>query len=56
MGIPEPRSYTSFRQAVEEAGQSRIYGGIHFQFANMDGLAAGTALGYHIFDNFLTPH
>jgi hypothetical protein len=55
MDIPEPRTYTSFRQAAEEAGQSRIYGGIHFQFANEDGLLAGAALGNYIFDNFFTP-
>jgi hypothetical protein len=56
MGIPEPRTYVSFWQAAEEAGQSRIYGGIHFQFANEDGLAAGTALGNYVFDNFFVPN
>jgi hypothetical protein len=55
MGIPEPRSYNSFWQAAEEAGQSRIHGGIHFQFANEHGLLAGTDLGHYVFDNFFMP-
>jgi hypothetical protein len=54
MGMPEPRTFNSFLQAAEEAGRSRIYGGIHFQFANEDGLAAGAALGNYVFDNFFT--
>jgi hypothetical protein len=55
MGIPEPRTFNSFWQAAEEAGQSRIHGGIHFQFANEDGLLAGTELGNYVFDNFFRP-
>jgi hypothetical protein len=55
MGMPEPRTFSSFWQAAEEAGRSRIYGGIHFEFANQDGLLAGAGLGNHIFDNFFTP-
>jgi membrane-associated phospholipid phosphatase len=35
------RSYSSFDQAAAEAGQSRIYCGIHFAFSNKDGLALG---------------
>jgi hypothetical protein len=56
MGIPEPRAFNSFWQAAQEAGQSRIYGGIHFQFANEDGLVAGTELGHYVFDNFFLPY
>ena len=42
-----PRTFASFRQAAEEAGQSRILGGIHFQFDNQAGLAAGRGVaGY----------
>ena len=29
--ILSPRSYTSFREAGEEAGWSRLYGGIHYR-------------------------
>ncbi len=39
------RSFTSFEQAAQEAGESRIYGGIHFEFSNQDGLAAGQNVG-----------
>src|SRR5207248_10687464 len=40
-----PRTFSSFRQAAEEAGQSRILGGIHFQFDNQAGLATGRGVG-----------
>lgn len=49
------RTFTSLSQAAEEAGQSRIYGGIHWQFDNQAGLANGRALAEHAFYNFLTP-
>lgn len=55
MGIPQPRAFSSFLQAAQEAGRSRIYGGIHFQFANEHGQLAGTALGNHVFENFFRP-
>src|SRR5205823_3857176 len=44
------RSFSSFQQAADEAGQSRIYGGIHYQFSNQDGLAAGRDLGQFVLD------
>lgn len=46
------RSYSSFSEAAQEAGQSRIYGGIHFQFANIAGQESGAALGSYICENF----
>lgn len=49
------RSFSSFAQAAAEAGQSRIYGGIHFQFDNQDGLAAGNALANYDLAHFLLP-
>jgi membrane-associated phospholipid phosphatase len=55
MGIPEPRSYTSLWQAVQEAGLSRIYGGIHFDFSDEQGQLAGTDLAHYVFDNFFKP-
>jgi hypothetical protein len=55
-GLPGvQRSYTSFSQAAAEAGQSRIFGGIHWQFDNTVGQATGRALGEQIFYNLLTP-
>ena len=35
------RSFSSFTEAAEESGRSRIYGGIHFDFANQNGLESG---------------
>ena len=37
----ETRTYNGFSQAAAEAGRSRVVGGIHFEFSNQDGLAAG---------------
>ncbi len=49
------RCWESFSQAAAEGGQSRIYGGIHWQFDNTAGLASGEALAGWVFDGFLTP-
>lgn len=43
-GSPE-RFYEKFSAAAKEAGRSRIYGGIHFEFSNEAGRAAGKAIG-----------
>lgn len=39
------RSWTSFRDAAEEASLSRVYGGIHFLFDCTEGLASGAQIG-----------
>lgn len=53
-GLPGvTRNFTSLTKAAEEAGISRIYGGIHFQFANEDGQAAGKELAQYVGDYFL---
>jgi hypothetical protein len=49
------RSFTSFSQAANEAGQSRIYGGIHWQYDNQVGLQTGRALGDLVFFSQLGP-
>jgi membrane-associated phospholipid phosphatase len=46
-------SFTSLSEAAEEAGRSRVYGGIHWQYDNV--AAAGLALGQWVFANFLRP-
>lgn len=46
------RAFTSLMQAAQEAGQSRIYGGIHWQFANQVGLQTGAAVGNFVGNNF----
>jgi hypothetical protein len=43
-GLP-PRSFTSFRQAANEAAISRFYGGIHFMDAIENGLKQGDRVG-----------
>lgn len=55
-GLPGvTRSFDSLSEAAEEAGQSRVYGGIHWQFDNQEGLASGRALGEHVFYDTLRP-
>ncbi|HJZ57972.1 MAG TPA: phosphatase PAP2 family protein, partial [Gemmataceae bacterium] len=50
-----PRTFTSFSQAAEENGQSRIYLGIHWAFDKTNGIAAGNRIANFVFDNFLRP-
>lgn len=47
------RSFTSFSAAATEAMNSRLYGGIHFRFANEDGLVAGLQIGEWTVTNYL---
>lgn len=49
------RSFTSFSAAADEAGRSRIYGGIHFTFGNIDGLTSGRSIGELTFKGFMQP-
>lgn len=49
------RSYSGFKEAAREAGRSRIYGGIHFQFSNDAGREAGKALAKEILRTRLVP-
>jgi succinate dehydrogenase hydrophobic anchor subunit len=49
------RSFPSFSAAADEAGVSRIYGGIHFRSASAVGLSAGRSIGDYVFERFLTP-
>jgi hypothetical protein len=43
-----PRAYPSFSAAMFEAGRSRIEGGLHFEFGNQAGLAAGRGVGTEV--------
>ncbi|MEQ1844318.1 MAG: Ig-like domain-containing protein, partial [Nitrospira sp.] len=53
LGLPGvTRTFTSFEQAAQEAGKSRIYGGIHFEFSNQDGLTAGHQLADFVLNRF----
>lgn len=42
-------SWATFSEAAEQAGISRIYGGIHFDKANVDGQALGRKVGAQAF-------
>jgi hypothetical protein len=56
MGLPGvSRQFTSFSQAANEGGMSRIYGGIHFMSANTNGLEIGRKLGNYVATNLFTP-
>lgn len=50
------RSFESFDQAAEEAGMSRIYGGIHYSFDNTAGLAVGRSIGQLVVTSLLAPN
>ena len=45
--------WSTFRQASEQAGLSRLYGGIHFQRGNLEGRRAGTAIGKRVWSKSL---
>ncbi len=49
------RDFTSFSQAAEENGQSRIYLGIHWSFDKTAGIAMGNQIGDYVFQNYLQP-
>ncbi len=49
------RSYPRFSAAADEAGVSRIFGGIHFASGNIAGQASAFSLGTFVFERFLTP-
>jgi hypothetical protein len=44
-----PRSFNSFWEAADEAAVSRLYGGIHYEYSNTEGLYLGDRIG----NNFL---
>jgi hypothetical protein len=47
------RTYASFSEAANDAGLSRIYGGIHWACDNVEGLAMGQAVGAYVSRNFM---
>jgi membrane-associated phospholipid phosphatase len=49
-------TWTTFEAAAQENALSRIYGGIHWRFDAVVGMATGRAIGDYIFHNFLRPH
>jgi membrane-associated phospholipid phosphatase len=49
------RKWSSLSKAAAEAGQSRIYGGIHWQFDNTVGLKLGQLIAEQTYDIHLRP-
>lgn len=45
----EPRHYSSFTEAGQEAAMSRLYGGIHYRRANDEGFVMGAKIAEHVF-------
>ncbi len=52
---PVTRSFSRFSAAAREAGMSRIYGGIHYDFDNEEGLTCGRLIAEYVCRNFLLP-
>ncbi|MGB8170534.1 MAG: Ig-like domain-containing protein, partial [Chthoniobacteraceae bacterium] len=53
LGLPGvTRTFVNFQAAAEEAGISRIYGGIHFLTSDLDGLATGRSVGALVHERF----
>lgn len=49
-----PRSFNSFKQAAEEVGMSRLYGGIHYMHGNQTGLRCGAKIGANVLEKLKT--
>ncbi len=49
------RSYDSLSEAAMEAGRSRIYAGIHFQFSNVTGRETGIAIADYVYGRCAQP-
>lgn len=57
-GVPRPllpRHFSSFSQAEEENGQSRIYLGIHWRFDKTEGIKMGNQVARYVVSNILKP-
>jgi hypothetical protein len=50
------RHFTSLAACADEIGMSRIYGGIHFLSANVDGKKCGDEIARYVLANYLQPN
>jgi hypothetical protein len=49
------RKFSSFSAALEEVKNARVFGGIHFRTATVDGSALGFAVGDFVLNHALAP-
>lgn len=49
------RTFSSLAACADEIGMSRVYGGIHFQFDNVEGKRTGALIGDYVSACFLLP-
>jgi hypothetical protein len=49
------RTFKGFWEAAQQAGRSRIYGGIHYEFDNREGLSCGRELADYVARHVLLP-
>jgi hypothetical protein len=54
-GADVTRPYSGFSQLADEAGMSRVYGGIHFAFEIHASAAVCTKVADYTYDNFMRP-
>ncbi|MCI0447152.1 phosphatase PAP2 family protein [bacterium] len=47
----DPRTFSSIDAAAAEAALSRLYGGIHYTFDNVNGFTSGQCMGQTIIEN-----
>lgn len=55
LGSDTTRSFSSFSDAANEAGRSRIYLGVHYEFTNQASLAIGRNIGDYVISTQLLP-
>ncbi|MEY2854214.1 MAG: hypothetical protein RL030_1346 [Pseudomonadota bacterium] len=53
-GANYTRRYTSIAQLANDAGMSRVYGGIHFEFEVQESVVACTKVADYVFANYMT--
>ncbi len=47
--------YSTFSQVADEAGESRLYGGIHFRFSKNTGHQLGREMGWYVSGQVMQP-
>ena len=50
-----PRSFDSFSEALEEIIDARVWSGIHFRTADVQGAVLGKKVAHYLQKNYLQP-